>query len=213
MQKIKYFCIGPNKTGTSSLKKAFDLLGMNVADQNISDRLLFDWANKNYQPIIDFCTKYEAFQDIPFSLPDTFKILDSAFPKSKFILTIRESEETWYKSLTTSFSKKWGINGELPSAETLMSVNNIFEGKPYYTLKLVFGVTDEDLFNYNLLTQVYLHYLEEVRNHFKNRPQDLIIINIDKEPKMNDLAIFCNRPNLVNLPFPWDNKTSERWVK
>ena len=37
--KVKYFCIGRNKTGTTSLKKAFEDLGFIVGDQRAAELL------------------------------------------------------------------------------------------------------------------------------------------------------------------------------
>lgn len=95
----KIFCIGQNKTGTTSLEQAFKDLNYNVYLQYKGGILLDDYINNKYDAIIDLCNSAQVFQDIPFSLPNTYKILDKEFPNSKFILSIRNNPEQWYNSL------------------------------------------------------------------------------------------------------------------
>src|SRR5688572_6677173 len=114
----KIFCIGFNKTGTTSLQKAFADLGYSVNNQDVAERLLPDVASGNFQNIIDYCESAEFFQDVPFSLPKVYLELDKAFPESKFILSIRNDADQWYHSLTTSHSRIFG-NGKVPTCEDL----------------------------------------------------------------------------------------------
>ena len=81
----KIFGIGNNKTGTTSLSKAMSKLGYKVGNQKIAELLHKDWAQRNFTPIIEYCKTAEFFQDVPFSKPFTFIVLDQAFPNSKFI--------------------------------------------------------------------------------------------------------------------------------
>jgi hypothetical protein len=98
-QSSKIFCIGFNKTGTTSTAKALGELGFKVAPQAPFEKLLYDWAERKFDRLIEICQDYEAFQDIPFSLPYTFQVLDFCFPGSKFILTVRTTSEMWFNSL------------------------------------------------------------------------------------------------------------------
>jgi hypothetical protein len=64
----KFFCVGRNKTGTTSLKRAFEDLGFIVGRQYVAeelhDKYFFDG---NYEPILKYCKTAEVFQDVPFS--------------------------------------------------------------------------------------------------------------------------------------------------
>ncbi|MFT6996418.1 MAG: hypothetical protein ACJAQ4_000159, partial [Cryomorphaceae bacterium] len=53
--KEKIFCIGMNKTGTTSLEKFMELHGYACGDQVSGELLLTDFASGNFQSIIDFC--------------------------------------------------------------------------------------------------------------------------------------------------------------
>lgn len=97
-QYYKVFCIGRNKTGTTSMARAVVSLGFKLGKQSRAERLLEDWGKRDFCRIIRYCKSADAFQDIPFSLPDTYQALDEAFPKSKFILTVRNNSEEWYET-------------------------------------------------------------------------------------------------------------------
>jgi hypothetical protein len=77
--KPKIFCIGLNKTGTTSLKTALRTLGYEVGNQRKAELLLNDWYKRDYKDLIQYCKGAEAFQDVPFSFPFTFIALDQAF--------------------------------------------------------------------------------------------------------------------------------------
>ena len=111
----KIFCIGCNKTGTTSLERELIELGYILGDQRQAE-LLYDahYFKKNFGPIIEYCRTAEAFQDAPFSCPETYKYLDKAFPNSKFILSVRDDPEQWYRSLTEFHAKSFN-EGKLPT--------------------------------------------------------------------------------------------------
>ncbi|MCB1230178.1 MAG: hypothetical protein KDN19_07930, partial [Verrucomicrobiae bacterium] len=92
-EERKIFCIGLNKTGTTSLHDVFEQFGFSVGEIRRGERLIEQWAVRDFAPIIDFCHTAEAFRDCPFSLPFTYAALDAAFPNAKFILSIRDSAE------------------------------------------------------------------------------------------------------------------------
>ena len=95
----KIFCIGFNKTGTKTLEYVLRKLDYKLPDlryQIIS--IVEQQYLGNYKPMIDFVSRYDAFQDNPFATGSTYIIADSLFPKSKFILTIRDPNK-WFESL------------------------------------------------------------------------------------------------------------------
>ncbi|HUW94309.1 MAG TPA: sulfotransferase [Anaerolineae bacterium] len=62
---------------------------------------------------VEYCRGAEAFQDIPFSLRYTYQALDNAFPGSRFVLSVREDEDEWYRSLIRFHQKRLGIQGRI----------------------------------------------------------------------------------------------------
>ena len=93
--KQKIFCIGLNKTGTTSLEKAMIDLGYLIGDQRQAELLFDDWVKRDFSKLIEYCKTAVFFQDSPFSYPYTYVAIDQAFPNSKFILTIRDDAEQW----------------------------------------------------------------------------------------------------------------------
>ena len=115
----KVFCIGRNKTGTTSLERALSDLGYVVGHQPTAELLIHDYAQRNFKPIVEYCRTAEAFQDVPFSLPYTYQILDYAFPGSKFILTVRDNENEWYQSLIRFHRNRLGVRGKITKEDLL----------------------------------------------------------------------------------------------
>jgi hypothetical protein len=84
---IKVFNIGYLKTGTTTMAKALSILGYRSVQ----------WLRTGKEPKegwIDHIKKsnYDAFSDAPVGRGAFYKKLDEEFPKSKFILTIRDKE-------------------------------------------------------------------------------------------------------------------------
>ncbi len=204
--KVKYFCIGANKTGTTSLKVAFETLGYVVGDQHraeiITGKHYFD---SNFLPIIDYCKTAQAFQDVPFSYPETYKHLDKAYPGSKFILTIRDDPEQWYRSITRFHAKRFGKNGRIPTAEDLKSAQYVWPGFMYNLVRL-YGTTDDNPYNKEVLIAHYERQNQEVKKYFKDRPDDLLVINVAEKGAYRKFVDFLG----VDSPyddFPWENRT------
>lgn len=204
--KTKIFGIGKNKTGTTSLYKAMKDLGFIVANQRKFELLIDDWAKRDFNRIIRACKSAQFFQDIPFSYPDTCEALDKAFPNSKFILTIRDTPEQWYNSLTKFHAKKWGKNNRIPTKEDLQNAGYIKKGWAWKINRYLYNTPEEDIYCREILIQDYKRYNEGVMNYFKDRPEDLLILNVGEKGAYHKLCNFLNVPALQE-EFPWENMT------
>lgn len=83
----KIFCIGLPKTGTTSLRRALEMLGYTV----VHDPETFDQINR-----------HDAATDS--RIADAFEELDRRYPGSRFIYTVRD-RQAWVKSLVHQFEK------------------------------------------------------------------------------------------------------------
>ncbi|WP_167616506.1 sulfotransferase [Maribellus sediminis] len=202
----KVFGIGRNKTGTTSLMVAMQQMGYIVGDQRTAELLADDWAESNYSTIIRYCKTAEFFQDVPFSYPETFKVLDEEFPGSKFILTVRDSPEQWYRSLTRFHAKLWGKKGRIPTKEDLQNASYVRKGWPWKNNQRVFNTPEDDPYQKDILIQHYIDYNKEVKEYFSDRPEDLLVLNVSKEGSMEKLADFLEKEVEIE-DFPWENKT------
>ncbi|AWM13010.1 hypothetical protein DI487_03455 [Flavobacterium sediminis] len=185
-RKEKVFVIGYHKTGTSSLGKAMLTLGFRVCGSlkegygyKDSDKAFPEYLMEQAQPLFD---KYDAFQDTPWFL--LYKELYYRFPEAKFILTIRD-EEKWIKSMQGHFGKN-----SYPYHDYIYEDSDMFSDSEKYI-------------------QVYKQHNSSVREFFKDKPKQLLEINLKEDDKWEKICTFLN----VKVPqrdFPHVNKASSR---
>jgi len=171
--------VGFQKTGTSSLREALKILGYQVKDA--SSRALLPILKGNYTKILRMLKNYDAVEDSPWYM--IYKELDELIPNTKFILTIRD-EESWYSSVKRHI-------GDLrsPLHEWIYG-----RGK---------GLPKDDKQN---TINVYNKHNKEVVEYFKNRPNDLQILDFTKGDKWENLCHFLNK-EVPEVPFPHYNKS------
>lgn len=99
----KVFCIGYNKTGTTTIGKSLEMLGYRNSSFN---KKVFREYYKTGQidKVLDYTARFDSVDDLPWLRIDMIPILDKKFPHSKFIYLTRD-EESWKKSLA-----KWWYN-------------------------------------------------------------------------------------------------------
>lgn len=177
--KAKVFCIGFHRTGTSSLAVALRILGFRVTGPNgLSDP---DIGKNVLTMAYELVDEYEAFKDNPW--PIIYKELDEKFPGSKFILMLRDPG-LWINSLVKHFGRK----------ETPMR-------------KWIYGVGCPEG-NEDIYIKRFKDHNEEVISHFRNRPQDLLVLDLGKGDGWEKLCPFLGE-NSRNAPFPHANKSSD----
>ena len=203
----KVFCVGFNKTGTTSVSTVLQRHGFKLGDQSRGEALLAAWSRRDFGQIARFCRSAQAFQDVPFSLPYTFQALDQIFPQSKFILTERETPEQWYGSLVRFHSRLWADGVRECTARDLKDAPYRYRGFAYDYQTSVFGTPDDDLYNEEALKAVYLRHNHSVKDYFRNRPDDLIVINLSRKPDYQRLCGFLDVES-SEQDFPWDNRTA-----
>jgi hypothetical protein len=196
-RKTKVFCVGRNKTGTTSLAAALQLLGYRVANQQEGELLIEDWAKRDFRSLIAYCRKSDAFQDIPFSIDFTFQAMDQAFPGSKFILTVRDSDEQWYDSMvrfhTMRLRERTGEN-RLPKARDLQEDPYIYSGYLWRLRQLVGGASEhDDLFEKNVLIRNYNEHNRRVEDYFRHRPDDFMVLNVGESSAIEKLCQFLGK--------------------
>lgn len=195
----KIFVVGRNKTGTTSLAAALELLGYHVGLQRPAELLMEDWSRRDFRKLIAYCHTADAFQDVPFSHDYTFQAMDLAFPGSKFILFIRDDENQWYKSVVRFHSKRFQQrNGEFrtPDWEEIGQDSYVYKGYLYNNQILVYGenVVEGDPWDEVRLKRHYLLHNTRVRDYFRNRPADLLELNVAQPNSMEKLCQFLDRP-------------------
>ena len=178
--KTKVFCVGFHKTGTTSLAVALEALGYRVTGPNgVNDP---DIENNVLPMAYDLVERYDAFQDNPW--PIIYKELDAKYPGSKFILMLR-NPESWIKSQVRHFGRE-----ETPMRTWIYGIGCPEGNEDTYVKRF------ED-------------HNREVLNYFKNRPQDLLVMDLAKGDGWDKLCIFLEVA-IPNIAFPHANKASDR---
>lgn len=189
-EKPKIFCVGHNKTGTTSVQAALTDLGYKFGSQWDSEILLEDWVKRDFRRIIKFCETADAFQDVPFSLAYTYQTVDYAFPGSKFILTMRSSPEEWFESTIRFYKKIFGNDGEITS----QLIKNYSGGNDLGWLwrfqQYVYGAAEDTLFSKELYIASYEKHNAQIIEYFKYRPNDLLVLNLADPSAMKRLCDF-----------------------
>lgn len=189
----KVFCIGANKTGTTSVEIVFRNLGLVAGNQEQAEMYIHDWAKQDYRRIIKYCQPAQAFQDIPFSRHGTFKVLDGAFPGSKFILTVRNNTDEWYESLVWFHTRIVGKD-RVPTAEDLQQFNYRYPGYLLDAMRLTYGVYNSTLYNRDVYINYYESHNSQAIEYFQNRPEDLLVLNLAEADAMERLVKFLGFP-------------------
>lgn len=204
--KRKVFCIGANKTGTTSLELALKELGLSFGNQREVVLAYVKNINNWEDDVAIFCEKYEAFQDVPFSLGENYVVLDKMFPGSKFILSVRDSADQWYQSLVKFHSKVFNCASVPPRPS---EIEHNFHLEYMNLLDFVcttFGTSKDDPYNKEVLVAHYNNRNQKIIDYFKDRPDDLLVVNVSSSEDYKRLKSF-----LLKAPhrstFPHENKT------
>ena len=191
--KNKVFCIGRNKTGTTSIKTALQKLGFKVGNQARAEMLMSDWSKRDFRRIIKYAKTADAFQDVPFSLSYTYQALDAAFPESKFILTVRDSVDQWYESIIRFHTTIIGKN-RLPTVEDLKNFQYRERGWVWKQQQIVYKADESSLYDPDLYKAHYESHNEQVIDYFFHRKNDLLVLNISEADAIKNLCAFLEKP-------------------
>ena len=186
----KIFGIGWAKTGTTTLRRCFEVLGYEHQSQRLD--LVHDIEEGDLSRIRGVAEKNESFEDWPWII--LFRELDAMFPESKFILTTR-SQERWVRSYTNMLSTQ----GE--ASDELNEIRRILYGLPFP------NVTEEQLL------QRYRRHNHKVKEYFSNRPDDLLVVNWEEGDRWEKLCRFLE-VGIPDEPFPHANRgryTNKVW--
>jgi Sulfotransferase domain len=189
----KIFCIGANKTGTTSLEAFFKTLGCVLGNQAEGELLIRHWAVRNFAPIVELARSAQVSQDMPFSLPFTYVALDEAFPTAKFILSVRDNAEQWYRSLTRFHAQLIG-KGRLPTANDLKDCPYRYRGWLFEAMQLIYGISEKEPYEKVRLIAQYDSHNRSVADYFRLRPEALLTLNLSETDAATKIMTFLELP-------------------
>lgn len=184
MKETKVFCIGFQKTGTSSMRDALRQLGYRVAGVYGREGTLAELHRSYVEDGLALVREYDAVEDMPWPL--LFRELDAAFPGSKFILTLRDTDR-WYKSIARHFGSS-----------------------PHHIQQLTYGADAPAPVGHEArYREVYEAHNAAVRQYFADRPADLLVMQLENGDGWEKLGAFLGVP-VPQGPFIRTNTAGQR---
>lgn len=174
----KIFGIGVDRTGTTSLTAALNILGINTMHKpQFLVGVLETERRLRLKPLSTF-PEYRGFTDNP--IPNMYEELDREYPGSKFIVTIRDFD-SWFQSKKnlTIWQKR------------------MFDAKAIENLKF-----DKEQFRISFA----LHY-QKIREYFIDRGDDLLWLDLCSGEGWAKWAELCEflEVKLPKAGFPHKN--------
>jgi hypothetical protein len=187
----RIFGIGMHRTATTSLHEALKMLGYDSFHWDTGDKARDIWDEMNTEGRSWTLERYYALCDLP--IPLLYRKLDVAYPGSKFILTVR-NEKAWLRSVEGLWSYKRNPNRW--EWDVWPFSNRIH--------RALYGRTDFDAETFLVR---YRRHNEEVVAYFRDRPNDLLVMDMDAGAGWRELCAFLGN-KVPDIPYPRANGTS-----
>jgi Sulfotransferase domain len=181
----RVFGIGMHKTATTSLHHALMILGLNSAHWKSAHWAKAIWEEMNTWGKSLTLEKSYALCDLP--IPLLYRQLDAAYPGSKFILTIRD-EARWLQSV----EKHWSLEHN--------KFRVAWDTDPF-SHRIHRELYGQKGFDADLFLARYRRHNLEVREYFKDRPEDLLVMDMDQNAGFPELCQFLDLP-VPSVPYP-----------
>lgn len=193
----KVFGIGLSRTGTSSLATALTYLGYKSlhfpSDDVTRTEIHPFFSNPPPSLTLTALRFYDALTDTPICL--TYRALDKGYPRSRFILTVRE-KDSWLASCRHYWQK--GLIADLEHAP-----NAGYRNFVRLINERVYGTAE---FGEEIFSQAYDTHVSQVNKFFSARKDDLLTLDICKGDSWPRLCGFLEVPHVPVFPFPWENR-------
>lgn len=165
----KVFGVGLSRTGTKSLNRALDRLGLRSAHYPLDATLLAELRAAHYR--FSLLEQLDAMTDI--TVAPFYAELDALFPHSKFILTVRD-RRAWLRSLQGHwhYADRWLAADPTPTSRLNYDLTTLLKQATYG-----YGPAPQP-FDAARLTAAYQRHCQGVVRHFRHRPQQLLVLNI-----------------------------------
>lgn len=184
----KVFGIGFQKTGTRSLGIALPMLGYRICTWRDTQSFHINPGPPTKENLAAL-DPFDAFTDGAYWYPDWYKHLDRAYPGSKFILTIRSNEDVWFDSLKRWYARKFNNKHPFPKV-----------------WEWIYGEHTITPYNKQAFKNAYLKHNQQVIEYFKDRPNDLLVIDFSQGNEWDKICSFLGK-EVPKKPFPHVNKT------
>ena len=173
----RIFGVGWHKTATTSLARALATLGYDSTHWKSAHWAKAIWEEMKERGSSPTLERSYALCDLP--IPILFRELDAAYPGSKFILTIRNEDE-WVESARTHWSDKNPYRAQWDNDPFTHRVHRECYGRVKF---------DE-----GTMRERYRRHNAEVLEHFRDRPRDLLVMDMSRGAGWYELCGFLKKP-------------------
>ncbi|MEM6891641.1 MAG: sulfotransferase, partial [Pseudomonadota bacterium] len=196
----KIFGIGFNKTATTTLGYVMRDAGLRMPKQLDQEIFLDDVIHRgDWQKLRDFCSTYDAFQDLPFSQNDVYIGCDALFPGARFILTERDPI-AWADSFVRYYRKSFDLETVEKTDEKTFLGKSLYL-KSGYAHRVMRRLLQESFagetrvrwdlaFDKDFLIDRYQRRDAAVKAYFAQRPNDLLVLDLCEESDTGRLLRF-----------------------
>lgn len=185
-QQSKCFGIGLSRTGTKSLAVALNLLGIRTKWYPQDYDTYRDLVLANYR--LRILEQYDGLTDTP--VAPYYPQFDTHFPGSKFILTVRD-KDAWLQSCRKHWEK---FRIEEPEPDDAPHVRKFAQ----WIDCVVYG---SRRFDADRWSWVYDRHVDNVKHYFRDRPEDLLVIDFPRGGGWPELCAFLGKAP-PDQPFP-----------
>jgi hypothetical protein len=176
----KIFGLGLSRTATRSLTSGLQILGFDCSHYPIDEDTYTELSNAQYD--LTLLKYYDGLTDI--TTAPFFQEFDRLYPGSKFILSVRD-KASWLGSCSRHwFNRPAFKQTNDPDEEVHIRMRQFLRSAVY------------GCYNYDpeRFSNVYDQHVRRVMEYFKDRPDDLLIIDICSGEGFEKLAPFLGRP-------------------
>jgi len=211
VDKQKIIGIGLNKTGTTSLEKDLTNFGYNFPPTiHGSINIISDVYHGDYSSMYSALQnpRFDAYQDVPYSLPKVYKKIYKIRPDDLYVLTVRDNVDIWIESVIN-------FHGKIIKSKNINGNNDIFQ--------YIHGFQQTNYSNFDVplfklwglkhfenlekkLKEVYHKHNESVINFFEKKySKNFIVIDVSKKGELKKLTDWIGIDN-QKTDFSWENK-------
>jgi hypothetical protein len=206
------YCIGLNKSGTTSLTQAFEKLGYRSFPENqlfhyVQNDVYFGDYGKLFSVIEN--PQFNFFNDIPFSFPKVYEKIYERRPNDIFVLTLRRDAKAWAKTCMRFWDCLVSENfkNDRSFIHTYYADNSekylINHATPMFEF---WGLENVDNLEEKLIN-IYEQHTKDCLEFFKDK-KNFIMVDIEKKGEYKRLTDWLGVEN-EELDFPWENKNQK----
>lgn len=188
----RVFGIGMHKTGTVSLHQALQLMGLDSVHWPSAHWAKAVWAEMRQVGRSSTLERHYAATDFP--LPLLYRELDQGYPGSKFILTIRD-ENAWLESVRRHWDPQYNL------------FRSQWDRDPF-THRCHLEAYGRRQFDPEVMLARYRRHNASVQNYFSDRPEDLLVLDLDRGEPWARLSEFL-RVAVPRVSYPQSNVTAD----